>query len=99
MITVFVPCIPGWKIDSSSTIDVALKAFETNVYPLYEIDKGVLKITQTPSEKKKVEETLKMQGRFKHLTPEHTKKIQEYVNARWKFLEENNGKKIFDNLF
>ncbi|OQA32173.1 MAG: Pyruvate synthase subunit PorB [archaeon ADurb.Bin336] len=99
MITVFVPCIPGWKIDSSSTIDVALKAFETNVYPLYEIDKGVLKITQTPSEKKKVEEYLKMQGRFKHLTPEHTKKIQEYVNARWKFLEENNGKKIFDNLF
>jgi hypothetical protein len=40
-----------------------------------------------------------MQGRFKHVTPDIAKKIQEYVDARKKFLEENNGKKIFDVLF
>ncbi|MDD4468273.1 MAG: thiamine pyrophosphate-dependent enzyme [Candidatus ainarchaeum sp.] len=99
MIVVLVPCVPGWKIDSSSTIDVAIKAFETSISPLYEIEEGVLTINQKPSEKKKVEEYLMMQGRFKHLLPEHIKKIQEYVDARWKYLEENNGKKVFDNLF
>jgi pyruvate ferredoxin oxidoreductase beta subunit len=99
LITVFVPCVPGWKIDSSAGMDVARKAFETNVYPLYEIEDGVLTINQTPSEKKPVEEYLMMQGRFKHVTPEIAKKIQEYVDARYTFLSENNGKKIFDNLF
>jgi hypothetical protein len=33
------------------------------------------------------------------LQPEHLKKIQGYVDARWKFIEENDGKKIFDTLF
>ncbi len=99
LITVFVPCVPGWKIDSSSGMDVARKAFETNVYPLYEIEDGVLTINQTPAEKKSVEEYLMMQGRFKHVTPEIAKKIQEYVDARYKFLSQNNGKKVFDSLF
>ncbi len=98
-ITVFVPCIPGWKIDSSATIDISKKAFETNAYPLYEIEDGVLKITQKPTEKKPIEEYLMMQGRFKHVTPDIAKKIQEYVDARMKFLEDNDGKKIFDTLF
>ena len=98
-ITVFVPCIPGWKIDSSATMDIARKAMDTNIYPLYEIEDGVLKITQKPSEKKPVEDYLMTQGRFKHLQPEHVKKIQEYVDARWKFIEENDGKKLFDALF
>jgi hypothetical protein len=40
-----------------------------------------------------------MQGRFKHITPEIAKKIQEYVDARYTFLSENNGKKVFDNLY
>jgi len=98
-ITVFVPCVPGWKIDSSAGMDVARKAFETNVYPLYEIEDGVLTLNQKQDTRKGVEEYLMMQGRFKHVIPEHVKKIQEYVDMRFKFLEENNGKKIFDTLF
>jgi len=98
-ITVFVPCIPGWKIDSSATMDIARKAMDTNVYPLYEIEDGVLKLTKNSAEKKPVEEYLMVQGRFKHLQPEQVKKIQDYVDARWKFLEENDGKKLFDSLF
>jgi pyruvate ferredoxin oxidoreductase beta subunit len=99
LLHVYVPCIPGWKIDSSITLDIAKKATETNVFPLYEIENGVVKINFKPAEKKPVEEYLMMQGRFKHVTPEIMKKIQEYVDARYKFLEENDGKKIFDTLF
>ncbi|MCX6801074.1 MAG: thiamine pyrophosphate-dependent enzyme [Candidatus Diapherotrites archaeon] len=96
---VYVPCIPGWKIDSSTTIEIARKAVETNVFPLYEIEDGVLKFTQKPAEKKQVESYLIMQGRFKHLTPELVKKIQGYVDARFAFLEGIEGKKCFDVLY
>jgi pyruvate ferredoxin oxidoreductase beta subunit len=98
-LTVLVPCIPGWKIDSSMILELARKAFETNVYPLYEIEEGVLRLTKNTSEKKPVEEYLMPQGRFKHLTPEEVKKIQAYVDTRYKFIEENDGKKLFDTLF
>lgn len=97
-ITVFVPCIPGWKIETNATIDIAKMAFDTNVYPLYEIEEGVVKINQKPENRKPVEEYLKMQGRFKHLTPELIGKIQKYVDDRFAYLESVNEKKIFDVL-
>jgi len=95
---VLVPCTPGWKIDASSTITVARKAVDTWVAPIYEIEKGILKLNQKPVAKP-VEEYLMMQGRFKHVIPEHVLKIQEYVDARKKFLEENDGKQVFDLLY
>jgi pyruvate ferredoxin oxidoreductase beta subunit len=95
---VYCPCIPGWKIDSSMTIEVAKKAIETWASPVYEIEQGVLKLTQKP-EKRPIEEYLMMQGRFKHITPDITEKIQKYVDDRKKFLEENDGKKLFDVLY
>ena len=95
---VLVPCTPGWKIDSSITIQIAKKAIDTWAAPVYEIEKGVLKLTQKP-ESKPIEEYLMMQGRFKHVTPDINEKIQEYVDERRKFLEENDGKKIFDLLY
>ncbi len=98
-ISVFVPCMPGWKIDSSATIDISKLAQDTHVYPLYEIEDGVLKMNYIPSEKKPVEQYLMVQGRFKHLTPDLVEKIQKYVDDRWTYLENNNGKKIFDTLF
>ncbi len=95
---VFVPCVPGWKIDSSMTIEIARKAINSWAAPLYEIEKGTLKLTQKP-QKIPIEEYLMLQGRFKHVTPSIAEKIQIYVDERKKFLEENDGKKIFDALF
>jgi len=95
---VLVPCTPGWKIDASSTIGIARKAIETWAAPVYEIEKGVLKLTQKP-EAKPIEEYLMMQGRFKHVTPDNVIKIQEYVDKRKKFLLANDGKEIFDVLY
>ena len=95
---VFVPCVPGWKIDSSITIEIARLAYQTGVSPMYEIEDGVLKLNKV-SERKDVEEYIMRQGRFKHVTPDIMEKIQKYVDARYKFLEDNDGKKIFDTLF
>lgn len=99
LLHILVPCIPGWKIDSSIVLDLARKAADTNIFPLYEIEDGVLKYNYKPTEKKPVEEYLMMQGRFKHLTPDLVKKIQEYVDARVAYMEGIEGKKTFDVLF
>ncbi|MCX6803471.1 MAG: thiamine pyrophosphate-dependent enzyme [Candidatus Diapherotrites archaeon] len=98
-ITVFSPCVPGWKIETNMAIDVSRLAYETTVYPIYEIEDGVVKINQKPEARKPVEEYLKLQGRFKHVTPDIAVKIQKYVDDRWAFLESVDGKKIFDTLF
>ena len=95
---VYCPCVPGWKIDTSNTIQVMRKAIETWAAPMYEIEKGVLKLTQKPTPKP-IEEYLMMQGRFKHVTPDIVEKIQEYVDKRRKFLEANDGKELFDVLY
>ena len=94
----FVTCPLGWKSDPAKTIEVAKLAYETNVFPIYEIEGGVFKFNQRPSEKKPVEEYLKLQGRFKHLTPELVAKVQKYVDERMAFMESIDGKKAFDAL-
>lgn len=96
---VLCPCTPGWKIDTSATIDVAKASVETGVSVLYEIERGVLKINNKVKERKPVENYLMLQGRFKHVTPDIVQKIQKYVDDRYKFLEENDGKRIFDLLY
>lgn len=98
-IHVYVPCVPGWKIGPSDTIEIAKEATENRVFPLYEIENGVLKFNYKPAQRKPVDKYLASQGRFKHLTPELVKKIQKYVDDRYSFLESIEGKKCFDTLF
>lgn len=93
------PCIPGWKIKQDSAVSLSRLAVETGIHPLFEIEKGVLKITHKIEERKPVEEYLKQQGRFKHLTPEEVEKIQKYVDTRNDFIESMDGRKAFDSLW
>lgn len=84
-IQIFCPCIPGWKISSNSTIDIAKLAYETNFYPLYEIENGKLKLNKNPK-KKPVKSYLKLQGRFKNLTSKEIKEIQKHIDEEYKKL-------------
>lgn len=84
-IHVFAPCPTGWRFSNEKTVKVSRLAVETGAFPLYEIEKGVLKLTYKPS-LKPIEEYLKIQGRFAHLTEEDIKKIQDYVNKEWERL-------------
>ena len=91
-IQVYSPCVPGWKYPSSNTIDIAKLAFSTNVYPLYEIEDGIVTINQSLSNPKPVKEYLETQGRFKHLNENEIKDIQDHINSEFeklKKLEEN----------
>lgn len=78
---VHAPCCTGWKFESSKTIEVGKLAVETAMWPLYEMENGVVTNVRKLKNRKPVEEYLKVQGRFKHLFTmkggaEEIKKIQ-----------------------
>jgi len=66
-IHVHVPCPTGWYTDSVDTIKVGRLAVETGLFPLYEIENGVVTNVMKPKKRLPVEDYLKTQARFKHL--------------------------------
>ena len=91
---IFTPCVPGWRIDSSKTVEIAKLAVQTRVVPLYEIENGKLRITQKVSNPKPVAEYLKAQGRFKHLSEEQIEEIQRHVDEQYNWLLELEEKQV-----
>ena len=85
------PCTRGWRFDSEKTIRMARLAVETRLFPLYEVDGGVYKITFPVPSPKPVEEYLKLQGRFAHLfQPQNATEleaIKKGVDENYKRLE------------
>ena len=96
---IYCVCPVGWHCKSDTAIELSKLAVKTRVFPLYEIDNGVLNFTQKVDKPKPVLEYLELQGRFKHLNEEEVQKIQDYVDARYEFLLSIEGKKAFDVLF
>jgi len=88
---VIAPCTRGWRFDSEKTIRMARLAVETRLFPLYEVDGGVYKITFPVSSPKPVEEYLKLQGRFSHLfQPQNVTELEAVkrgVDENYKRLE------------
>ncbi|MBD3400400.1 MAG: pyruvate synthase subunit beta [Candidatus Coatesbacteria bacterium] len=84
---IFASCIPGWKMKSEYSIKAVRLGVQTGLVPLYEIEGGVYKINYKPKQFKPIEDYLKLQGRFRHLTPEQIKHIEKMRDLRWKKLE------------
>lgn len=65
---ILTPCVPGWKIRPSDTLQVAKLAMQTGIYPVFEAENGkVTSATLRGENYPKVEEYLKLQKRFAHL--------------------------------
>jgi len=93
-------CVPGWGIASNMTLEATKRDVESCIWPLYEIENGVLKINYKPKNKIPVIEFFKLQTRFKHLfkNPEYQKiidKVQEKVDRDWERLRSLDGLKLF----
>jgi len=80
-------CPTGWGLPSEKAIWIGRLAVETGMFPLYEVEKGRYKITFDVPQLRPIEEYLKAQSRFRHLTPELIKQIQERVTAEWEKLK------------
>jgi len=92
-INTYSPCVPGWGYHMSQTIKISKLAVETNMWPCYEVENGVYRITiKNPLEKRKpVTEFLQTQVRFKHLLKDSNKgiidELQRFIDARYARLE------------
>ncbi len=80
------PCPPGWKTPPEKGIELARLAVDTGIFPLYEVDHGVYKLTRKPGRLKPVEDYLGLQGRFDHLSEDALAAIQTETERNWKWL-------------
>jgi len=86
-IHVLAPCPTGWRLAPDLTIDIGRRAVETGIFPLYEVEDGHYKLSVSPAKLKPVEEYLKPQGRFQHLTQKEIAQIQEKVKREYSRLQ------------
>ncbi|WP_456486466.1 pyruvate synthase subunit PorB [Candidatus Alkanophaga liquidiphilum] len=82
------PCCTGWRFEPRLTIKLGRLAVETGVFPLYEVENGVYKLSidMDVESLKPVREYLMLQGRFRHLPESEIEKIQERVVSEYKKL-------------
>ncbi len=64
---ILVPCVPGWGYESEQTLELARLATQTGLFPIFEIEDGVITKIKKPKEVKPVEAYLRPQRRFAHL--------------------------------
>jgi pyruvate ferredoxin oxidoreductase beta subunit len=81
-------CPTGWRLAPELTIRAGRLAVQTGIFPLYEIEKGEYTLNFYFPQLRPVEDYLKLQGRFRHLTKETIAQIQERVTAKYAKLKE-----------
>ena len=78
---VLAPCHRGWRCKIEEAMEMARLAVQTCFWPLFEVERGVWKITYKPKEKKPLTDWLERQGRFKHLFKPGNEAILEDLQA------------------
>lgn len=81
-------CPTGWRCAPELGIKIGKLAVETGVFPLYEIINGVYNLNVSFDELKPVTEYTKLQGRFRHLTPEMLDQIQQRVVKEYSIIRD-----------
>ena len=77
-IQVYCTCVPGWNTKEADTIKVCQLAQLTGLYPVLEYVNGELTNKKiVPKDTPKVEEFLKLQGRFRHLLDGEARDVPE----------------------
>lgn len=80
---IYSPCPTGWRMPSSNVIDVCKLAVKSKIYPLYEVINGQYVMGRKISKPIPVEDYLKTQGRFKHLSDDQIQGIQTEIDFRY----------------
>jgi pyruvate ferredoxin oxidoreductase beta subunit len=89
-IHLYSPCPPGWRISSNETINIGRLAVETGAWALFEIENGRFRLTG-PSinilrqgRRKSIREYLRIQERYRQMTDEDIKILEEWIDESWK---------------
>ncbi len=86
------PCPPGWKSAAEESIMLTRMAVQSRIFPLYEIENGVEYKISIEHKGIPIYDYIRKQGRFRHLSDEEIKIIQERVNEEWDRLVKRTGK-------
>lgn len=77
------PCATGWRMAEDLSGKAAQLAVETKLFPLYEIIDGKeYRITHEPKGLP-VSDYVRIQGRYKHFTPDDIARLQKEVDEDW----------------
>ena len=80
------PCPPGWRFASEEMVEIGRLATETGLFPLYEVEDGVYRITRKGGALKPVGEYVRRQARFRHWKDEEVRTLDAQVRAGWERL-------------
>jgi pyruvate ferredoxin oxidoreductase beta subunit len=82
-IHVMAPCPTGWGTAIDETINLAKEAVDCGLWYLAEYEDGEFALNKSPKKFSSLEDYLKSQGRFKHLTGEDISIIENERNRKW----------------
>jgi pyruvate ferredoxin oxidoreductase beta subunit len=95
----FTVCPTGWRSPSEMTIKLGRLVVETGIFPLYEVEDGKYRMTVEVDQLRPVEDYMKPQGRYRHLTPDQIEIIQDRVYQEYnKLLDKVNGLHAWSDL-
>ena len=81
-------CPTGWRCAPDLTVKMGRLAVETGIFPLYEIEDREYELSIDLAKLRPVTDYFKLQGRFRHLSEETIKKIQDRVSREYARLKE-----------
>ncbi len=81
-------CPTGWRCPPELTIRMGRMAVETGMFPLYEVENGKYTLSLDLPQLRPVNDYLKLQGRFRHLSEDNIKIIQERLIKEYAKLKE-----------
>ncbi len=85
-------CPTGWRSATDTVNRQSRLAVQTGVFPLYEVENGVYKMSIDLPRLRPVKDYLKIQGRFRHLSDDLIQQIQDRVELEYqKILEKANN--------
>jgi len=88
-IHIFSVCPTGWRCPPDLTIRIGRLAVETGIFPLYEVEDGKYKLSFDFPQLRPVQDYLRLQGRFRHLSPDIISEIQSRVTEEYEKLRQN----------
>ncbi|MFH0815337.1 MAG: 3-methyl-2-oxobutanoate dehydrogenase subunit beta [Methanobacteriota archaeon] len=83
---VYAPCPTGWRLPPEKTVEISRMATDACVFPIYEVENGVIKINRKPAKKISFMDYMAMQGRFRHLPASVVEEIQKGIDREWEIL-------------
>lgn len=86
-IHLYSPCHVGWGAPMDSALEIARRAVETRVFPLWEAAHGRFRLTHPVAHPRPIAEFTELMGRFRHLGPEEIRALGRAADERYARIE------------